>query len=138
MPVIGLMLFNLTKENNNWNIHYLTQPEWSEIMPISANADAQAIPQHTYAGHVFQEFLAIRSASPLFRLTTQQDVINSVGFHNVGENQQHGLIVMSIDDGEGLVDLDTAVDAVVVVINATQQALSHTVLTATGFELRIL
>eukprot|EP01093_Parvamoeba_rugata_P019348 TRINITY_DN865_c0_g1_i1.p1 TRINITY_DN865_c0_g1~~TRINITY_DN865_c0_g1_i1.p1 ORF type:complete len:765 (+),score=222.14 TRINITY_DN865_c0_g1_i1:1762-4056(+) len=131
---------DLTKENNNWNIGLpnaeKNQEKWSEIMPISANADAQAMPQDiAYAGDVFQEFLAIRSASPLFRLTTEQDVIDRVGFHNVGENQQHGLIVMSIDDGEGLVDLDTAVDAVVVVINATQQALSHTVLTATGFEL---
>jgi pullulanase len=79
--------------------------------------------------------LAIRSASPLFRLTTEQDVIDRVGFHNVGKNQQHGLIVMSIDDGEEFTDLDPALDALVVVINATEQTLSHTIATAAGFEL---
>ncbi|MDP2634151.1 MULTISPECIES: pullulanase-type alpha-1,6-glucosidase [unclassified Pseudoalteromonas] len=131
---------DLTKENNNWNIGLpnaeKNQEKWSEIMPISANADAQAMPQDiAYAGDVFQEFLAIRSASPLFRLTTEQDVIDRVGFHNVGKNQQHGLIVMSLDDGQGLTDLDSNFDAVVVVINATEQALSHTIATATGFEL---
>jgi pullulanase len=131
---------DLTKENNNWNIGLpnaeKNQEKWSEIMPISANADAQAMPQDiAYAGDVFQEFLAIRSASPLFRLTTEQDVIDRVGFHNVGKNQQHGLIVMSIDDGQGFADLDNQIDALVVVINATEQALSHTVPTAAGFEL---
>lgn len=131
---------DLTKENNNWNIGLpnaeKNQEKWSEIMPISANADAQAMPQDiAYAGDVFQEFLAIRSASPLFRLTTEQDVIDRVGFHNVGKNQQHGLIVMSIDDGEELTDLDPALDALVVMINATEQTLSHTIATAAGFEL---
>jgi pullulanase len=131
---------DLTKENNNWNIGLpnaeKNQEKWSEIMPISANADAQAMPQDiAYAGDVFQEFLAIRSASPLFRLTTEQDVIDRVGFHNVGKNQQHGLIVMSIDDGEELTDLDPALDALVVIINATEQTLSHTIATAAGFEL---
>ena len=58
-----------------------------------------------------------------------------MGFHNVGKAQQHGLIVMSIDDGEGLTDLDPAFDALVVVINATEQTLSHTIATAADFEL---
>ncbi|MFP5303853.1 alpha-1,6-glucosidase domain-containing protein, partial [Cobetia sp. SIMBA_158] len=82
-----------------------------------------------------QEFLAIRSASPLFRLTTEQDVIERVGFHNGGKDHEHGLIVMSIDDGEELTDLDPALDALVVIINATEQTLSHTIATAAGFEL---
>lgn len=131
---------DLTKENNNWNIGLpnaeKNQEKWSEIMPISANPDAQAMPQDiAYAGDVFNEFLQIRSSSPLFRLTTEQDVIERVGFHNVGKAQQHGLIVMSIDDGEGLTDLDPAFDALVVMINATEQTLSHTIATAAVFEL---
>ncbi|MEI8664096.1 DUF3372 domain-containing protein [Pseudoalteromonas sp. B28] len=131
---------DLTKENNNWNIGLpnaeKNQEKWSEIMPISANPDAQAMPQDiAYAGDVFNEFLQIRSSSALFRLTTEQDVIERVGFHNVGKAQQHGLIVMNIDDGEGLTDLDPAFDALVVVINATEQTLSHTIATAAGFEL---
>ncbi|MGB6141031.1 MAG: alpha-1,6-glucosidase domain-containing protein [Pseudoalteromonas rhizosphaerae] len=131
---------DLTKENNNWNIGLpnaeKNQQKWPEIIKVSGNPQAAAQPQDiAYAGDVFQEFLAIRSSSPLFRLTTEQDVIDRVGFHNVGKNQQHGLIVMSIDDGQGFADLDNQVDALVVVINATEQALSHTVPTAAGFEL---
>lgn len=131
---------DLTKQNNNWNIGLpnaeKNQEKWSEIMPISGNPQAAAQPQNiAYAGGVFQEFLAIRSASPLFRLTTEQDVIERVGFHNVGKNQQHGLIVMSIDDGEGLTDIDANNDALVVVINSTEQLLTHSIPTANGFEL---
>ncbi|MDZ7903556.1 MAG: alpha-1,6-glucosidase domain-containing protein [Rheinheimera sp.] len=43
------------------------------------------------------------------------------------------LIVMSIDDGVGLTDLDTANDAVVVVINGTNSEKTHKVPTAQGF-----
>ena len=131
---------DFTKDTNNWNIGLpLAQDnevKWQEIMPISANTQAAAQPQDiTFAHDVFNEFLQIRSSSPLFRLTTEQDVIERVGFHNVGKAQQHGLIVMSIDDGEGLTDLDPAFDALVVVINATEQTLSHTIATAADFEL---
>jgi pullulanase len=134
---------DLTKENNNWNIGLpnaeKNQEKWPEIMTVSGNPQAAAQPQDiAFAGDVFQEFLAIRSSSPLFRLTTEQAVIDRVGFHNVGKNQQHGLIVMSLDDGQGLDDLDAQFDALVVVVNATEQTLSHTVPTAAGFELHPL
>lgn len=131
---------DFTKDTNNWNIGLPpaqdNEVKWQEIMPISANTQAAAQPQDiTFAHDVFNEFLQIRSSSALFRLTTEQDVIERVGFHNVGKAQQHGLIVMSIDDGEGLTDLDPAFDALVVVINATEQTLSHTIATAADFEL---
>ncbi|MBE3671776.1 alpha-1,6-glucosidase domain-containing protein [Pseudoalteromonas distincta] len=131
---------DFTQDTNNWNIGLPpaqdNEVKWQEIMPISANTQAAAQPQDiTFAHDVFNEFLQIRSSSPLFRLTTEQDVIERVGFHNVGKAQQHGLIVMSIDDGEGLTDLDPAFDALVVVINATEQTLSHTIATAADFEL---
>jgi len=45
------------------------------------------------------------------------------------------LIVMSIDDGTDLTDLDTNNDAIVVIINGSDSEQSHTVSTATGFEL---
>jgi pullulanase len=131
---------DLSKQQNNWNVGLpnaeKNQEKWPDIMPISGNPQAVAQPQDiSFASSVFETFLAIRSASPLFRLTTEQDVINRVGFHNVGKGQQHGLIVMSIDDGEGFVDLDANNDALVVVINATEQSLTHIIPTATGFEL---
>jgi len=58
-----------------------------------------------------------------------------VGFHNIGKNLTQGLIVMSIDDGTGLNDLDPAHDAVVVVLNGTATEKTHKVPTAQGFVL---
>lgn len=132
-------LVDFTLTDNNWNkglpidkggrsnddlIHLATTPEakvyGSEMM---------------FASSVFNEFLAIRSTSPLFRLTTADDIINRVGFHNIGKNQTQGLIVMSIDDGTGFADIDTNYDAVVVIVNGSNSEKIHTVATAAGFTL---
>lgn len=131
---------DFSMDTNNWNVGLPpaqdNQAKWGEIAPISANTNAQAMASDIeYASNVFTEFLAIRSASPLFSLTTEQDILDRVGFHNIGKRQQQGLVVMSIDDGVGLTDLDSQYDAIVVVMNGTEQSLSHTVSTAAGFEL---
>jgi pullulanase len=89
----------------------------------------------SFAGDVFNEFVSIRSSSKLFSLATAQDVYDRVGFHNTGAKQTKGLIVMSLDDGSGLTDLDANYDAIVVVINGSGEEQSHTVATASGFEL---
>ena len=88
-----------------------------------------------FANSVFNEFLSIRTGSKLFRLTTEADILARVGFHNLGDRQTHGLIVMSIDDGIGVDDIDADVDAIVVVVNATDNEVSHSIATAAGFEL---
>ena len=132
-------LVDFTLTDNNWNkglpidkggrsnddlIHLATTPEakvyGSEMM---------------FASSVFNEFLAIRSTSPLFRLTTADDIISRVGFHNIGKNQTQGLIVMSIDDGAELADLDDNYDAVVVIVNGSNSEQTHTVATAVDFSL---
>jgi pullulanase len=132
-------LVDFTLTDNNWNkglpidkggrsnddlIHLATTPEakvyGTEMM---------------FASSVFNEFLAIRSTSPLFRLTTADDIISRVGFHNIGKNQTQGLIVMSIDDGAELADLDANYDAVVVIVNGSNSEQTHTVATAAGFSL---
>ncbi|MEO2281999.1 alpha-1,6-glucosidase domain-containing protein [Pseudoalteromonas pernae] len=134
---------DFSKDTNNWNVGLPlaqdNQGKWGEIAPISANTNAQAMASDIeYASDVFTEFLAIRSTSPLFSLTSEQAILDRVGFHNVGKRQQHGLVVMSIDDGVGLTDLDSQFDAILVVMNGTEQTLSHTVPTAAGFELHPL
>ncbi|WP_273024972.1 alpha-1,6-glucosidase domain-containing protein [Rheinheimera sp.] len=109
---------------------------WAAIGEILTNPNAKpAADDIRFASEVFKEFLSIRAGSPLFRLTTAQDVIDRVGFHNIGKGQTQGLIVMSLDDGIGVTDLDPAYDALVVVINGTSQQQSHTVPTAAGFDL---
>jgi pullulanase len=134
---------DFTKNSNNWNVGLPlaqdNQSKWSLISGISANPNASASASEIeFASAVFNEFLAIRHASKLFRLTTAQDIIDRVGFHNIGKNQQQGVIVMSIDDGLGLTDVDPIVDAVVVMINGSDEAKSHTVATASGFSLHAI
>ncbi|WP_446500444.1 pullulanase-type alpha-1,6-glucosidase [Parashewanella spongiae] len=133
-------LVDFTKETNNWNVGLPRQQDngqkWDEISGISANPNAEAsMSDIEFASNIFHEFLKIRSQSKLLRLNSESDIISRLGFHNVGRNQTQGLIVMSLDDGSGLADLDPAIDAMVVVVNASNEEQSHTIPTATGFSL---
>ena len=131
---------DFTQMSNNWHVGLpiadKNEGSWDTISALFANPETAVGPLDVQlASDVFNEFLRIRSGSPLFRLTTGQDVIDRVGFHNIGLRQTQGLIVMSIDDGTGLVDLDPAVDAIVVVVNGSGSEQMAEVNTASGFEL---
>lgn len=137
-------LVDFTQNTNNWNVGLPLEIEdgktVDDVKAIIANAETTVQANHiNFASQVFNEFVAIRASSKLFRLTSAQDVYDRVGFHNTGTSQTKGLLVMSIDDGTGnspeLADIDTNHDAIVVVINGTTSEQSHTVPTATGFEL---
>ncbi|GLS83292.1 alpha-1,6-glucosidase domain-containing protein [Paraferrimonas haliotis] len=134
---------DFTKNSNNWNVGLPlaqdNQSKWDQISGISANPLAAAsMSEIEWVSTLFQEILSIRRDSPLLRLADEQQIIDRLGFHNVGKRQTQGLIVMSLDDGLGLQDLDPMVDAMVVVVNASHQEQSHTVPTAMGFELHSL
>lgn len=126
-------------QSNNWNVGLpIDKGNQSDETLIALAASPYTTvtgDDMSFASTVFNEFLAIRTSSQLFRLTSSQDIIERVGFHNIGKNQQQGLIVMSIDDGTSLTDLDPNVDAVVVVVNASEQEKVHTIESAAGFEL---
>ncbi len=130
---------DFTMNSNNWNVGLPLEKRGrtdDQLVALASNPyTAATMSEMEFAANVFNEFLKIRSTSPLFRLTTAEDIMARVGFHNIGKRQTQGLIVMSINDGTGLTDLDPNNDAIVVVINGTNQALSHTVATAQGFEL---
>lgn len=131
---------DFSKESNNWNVGLpLAQDNsanWATIAAVATKSNTKAGPEEIrFSSDVFNEFLQIRKSSPLFRLTTGQDVMDRVGFHNIGKAMKPGLIVMSIDDGIGLTDIDPETDAVVVVINGTSAEQSHKVATAKGFVL---
>lgn len=133
-------LVDFTQTTNNWNVGLPlaedNESKWTSMTALNSNSEtAVQSADIAFASDVFKEFLQIRKESKLFRLTTADDVIARVGFHNTGSGQTAGLLVMSIDDGLGLTDLDSANDAIVVVINGTSDELSHTISTATGFEL---
>ncbi|MDG1733967.1 MAG: DUF3372 domain-containing protein [Thalassotalea sp.] len=131
---------DFTKTTNNWNVGLPlaedNEAKWTLISALNANSNISVSPAEIQlASDVFKDFVAIRSASPLFRLTTTADIIDRVGFHNTGTSQTQGLIVMSLDDGLGLVDLDVNNDAIVVVINGSSVEQSHTIASANAFEL---
>ncbi len=137
---------DFTMNSQNWAVGLpianKNESNWTTMSAFFAAPErAASMTEIEYNHELFKELLSIRDGSKLFRLTTAQDIFDRVGFHNVGKNQTPGLIVMSIDDGVGpdaenpFADIDPMVDAIVVVINATEGELSHTVPTAAGFEL---
>ena len=133
-------LVDFTMMTNNWNVGLpLAQDNegnWETINGLSSNPlAAVGSGDIMFANSVFNEFLSIRSGSKLFRLTSEADILARVGFHNLGSRQDQGLIVMSIDDGMGVPDLDPMNDAIVVVVNASNNEHSHTIPTAAGFSL---
>ncbi|MBT1065284.1 pullulanase-type alpha-1,6-glucosidase [Bowmanella sp. Y26] len=118
---------DVSMQDNNWNIGLPraadNQQNWPAISAASANPNslvgATAI---ALSAAMFEEFLQIRTSSPLFSLTDAQQVRQRIKFHNTGPNQTQGLIVMSLDDGIGLVDLDPQLDAIVVVFNSSSHS----------------
>ncbi|NHB96959.1 pullulanase-type alpha-1,6-glucosidase [Photorhabdus stackebrandtii] len=67
----------------------------------------------------YQELLRLRQFSPLMTLGDGASVKQRVDFRNIGPNQQLGLLVMTIDDGNTIDDdRDLRFDGLVVVINA--------------------
>ncbi|MFC3095507.1 pullulanase-type alpha-1,6-glucosidase [Alteromonas sediminis] len=139
---------DFTMLTNNWNVGLPlaedNQGRWAEMGTfINAPERAATMTEIEFASAVFNEFLSIRSDSPLFRLTEAQDIIDRIGFHNIGRRQQVGLIAMSIDDGITpdsdlmLMDIDPNYDALMVIANTGYEEKSITVNMATGFELHM-
>ncbi|ACE82691.1 alpha-1,6-glucosidase domain-containing protein [Cellvibrio japonicus] len=140
---------DFTKQTNNWAVGLPPRkegmPSDAQILSAFNDVNSKPSPEHIeFAGEIFKEMLAIAKNSPLFSLQTAQEVFDRVGFQDGGKSQKAGVIVMSIDDGAGVVsgtedvqraDLDPALDAMVVVFNGTTTAQTLTVPTATGFEL---
>ncbi len=117
------------KDGNNW---YLVKQAFANPETYSDKTDRE------FSSAVFKEFLSIRKSSNLFRLPTELAVKQRVDFHNTGANQIPGVIAMSINDGEGLLDRDDQVDAIMVVINASDVTQAVSVPGAEGFELHPL
>ncbi|GAA6183172.1 pullulanase-type alpha-1,6-glucosidase [Aliiglaciecola sp. NS0011-25] len=137
---------DFSMQSNNWNVGLPlaedNQDKWQQMQIFFAAPErAASMTEIEFASAIFDEMLMIRSGSPLFRLTSGDQIIDRLGFHNIGRRQTNGLIVMSIDDGVSAdpdmprADLDPMVDALVVVVNTSYEEQSHTVPTAADFEL---
>jgi pullulanase len=84
----------------------------------------------------FEEMLLIRGSSPLFRLTTAEQVQEKLRFYNTGQGQVPGLIVMGLWD-EGRESLDPSHDLIVTLFNATPEAQTFRLDEVSGRKLRL-
>jgi len=96
-----------------------------------------------YGANVFADMLAIRMSSPLFRLTTADDINAKVSFLNQN-NDQLGLLVMKIDDSQGQAadskvspsaNKATDFDSIVVVFNTNTHPQTFNYSEASGYQL---
>jgi pullulanase len=119
-----------TYSDNNWAVGLpvaeKNQDNWEVMRPLLTGISRPAQADILRARDHLREVLAVRMSSRLFRLTTKQQVMERVRFHNTGSAQTPGLIVMSIVDGAGADDLDPNAQTVVVLINATREAVTFT------------
>ncbi|WP_229487503.1 alpha-1,6-glucosidase domain-containing protein [Pseudoduganella lutea] len=101
----------------------VNEGSWPVMAPVLANPliapDTRAI---LAAKAGFEELLAIRQDSTLFRLRTAQDVIDRLKFHNTGPNQVPGVVAMSISGTEPTKYPGAQYKQVVVVINVGKAA----------------
>ena len=112
------------------------QDKWPIMQPLLA--DLALSPQGAdvfQSAEQFIELLQIRKSSGLFRLPTGDDVKGRVAFHNTGPGQVPGLIVMSINDDYGDIDLTT--ELVVTLFNAAVDDVSFTVPELAGLKLNL-
>ncbi|MFC0252922.1 pullulanase-type alpha-1,6-glucosidase [Massilia consociata] len=80
----------------------VNRDNWGLMAPILANPLIKPAPEQMRvaiqsAKTAFEDLLAIRKESTLFRLRTAQDVSERLYFHNTGPQQEPGLVVMRID-----------------------------------------
>ena len=118
--------FNITAGDweNNWDKGLPREDKdgmnWELIRSITANDNIVVNHEHAQQSRaLIQEYLKIRSESPLFWLQTADDVQDVVKFHNTGDEQTRGVIVMELDDrGRGA---DDQYSSIVAMINGTDQ-----------------
>ncbi|MFO7539228.1 MAG: pullulanase-type alpha-1,6-glucosidase, partial [Chloroflexota bacterium] len=128
-----------TYQHNNFGVGLpiaeKNQENWPIMVPYLGNPDLVAGEADiTLTTALFEELLAIRDSSPLFRLGTADLVQERVAYHNTGPGQLPGLIVMSLSDLVGN-ELDPNHHLIVVLINANDEAQSFTEADLIGLEL---
>ena len=99
------------------------QDNWPIMQPLLADpALAPAASDVAHSADLFAELLRLRKSSKLFRLEYADQIRDRVAFHNTGPMQIPGLIVMSISDDAG--DIDLTNELIVVLFNARNDAVS--------------
>lgn len=130
---------DFTYQSNNWGVGLPLEGKdrWDLMRPLLANPALQATEADILAASAhFQEMVAIRKSSPLFRLPTAEAVIARLSFLNTGPDQIPGLIVMSLSDTVGQ-DLDPAHTQMVVLFNASPNSVTFADTTLTDLALEL-
>jgi len=107
-----------TLKTDNWGVGLPIEgtDNWNIFKPLLGSSALKPGPtQIKYSSEVFKEFLQIRKSSPLFRLTTGEQVKADVSFLNTGPQQVPGLIVMRLQDTK---NIDPKYSEILVVFNA--------------------
>ncbi|MDG1752182.1 MAG: pullulanase-type alpha-1,6-glucosidase [Thalassotalea sp.] len=98
---------DFSKQTNNYDIGLPAadkdQANWQIINEVIAKNEGRDIvsPEDiAFSADAFLELIKIRMSSSLYRLTTAEEIIEKIQFHNTGKNQQLGLFVMSIKGDE--------------------------------------
>lgn len=124
---------DFSKQDNNWAsglpLAQDNQTRWTTMAEIINNGNISVSPAQIALAHdIFKNQLEVRYSSPLFRLSTAEDVQQRVGFHNTGASQTPGIIAMTISDGVCAgADLDPNYDGALVLFNSDDQAIDFTV-----------
>jgi pullulanase len=113
---------DFSKQSNNYNIGLppadKDEANWkiiNEVIAKNEGRDLVSPEDIAFSSAAFLDFIKIRMSSPLYRITTAEEIIKKIRFHNTGKNQQLGLFVMTIKGDEQtpsqLVAFNTSADA---------------------------
>lgn len=103
------------------------EAKWRYQQPLLADPALQPDAEDVEAASTAaRELLALRFSSPLFRLGDAGEIQRRVSFPLGGLEQTPGVVVMRIDDTSGT-DLDPALEGLLVVLNATDEAVTEQV-----------
>ena len=132
---------DFTYTTNNWGVGlppaWSNQSNWPLMQPLLADANLAVGPAEiAYTVEQFQDLLAIRRSSRLFRIDAADDVRSQVHFLGTGPSQLPGLVVMRIDDA-GPGRLDPRREMVVVLFNANDEAQTFTATDLIGKKLKL-
>ncbi len=114
------------KDKDNW-------PLIKAVLKGHQGRDQIAAKYIQFSASVFEEMLALRMSSPLFRLTTGDAINTKVRFLNT-DNSTLGLLVIKLDDTQGK-PVDEKVKSLMVIFNTSTKAQTFAYAKASEYQL---
>jgi pullulanase-type alpha-1,6-glucosidase len=136
---------DFSKQNNYYNVGLppadKDQENWpliKEVLKGHQGRDHVEAKHIEFSAKIFEEMIALRMSSPLFRLTTAKDIISKVSFLNINKsamsNQPLGLLVMKLDDTVGQ-KIDNNVESLMVIFNMSTKTQIFAFAQASAYQL---